>query len=209
MDLLSRAHGRDDQAAGALCSVAFIVLVDEGKSSVGGGCGGGQFGGQSLVGTCYFVTVLQSNRAALVDCGTDNLIVVRNFPQYLAVGSLFDVFVSEAGNLFVTVEHDPEALTSGALLQKCLDPGRTPERYDISLGDHQHGIRQITDHLHGGVDAAGTIHHYKVVLAHEQIEQTRQFGGGGDGILGLLCTRQKVKPAAIVGHQSFEQRNVH
>src|ERR1700704_533950 len=130
MDLLPRAHGRDDEPTGALRGLAFIVLVDERKSSVGGGCGGGQFGGQSLVGTCYFVTVLQSNRAALVDSGTDNLIVVRNFSQYLAVGSLFDIFVSETGNLFVAVEDDPETLTSGALLQKCLDPGRTPERYD-------------------------------------------------------------------------------
>src|SRR5882724_3025009 len=99
-------------------------MVNEREGAVAGRGGAGEFGSKSLVGTADFVAVLQSDRTAFVNGGADDLIVVRNFPQYLAVGGFFDVFVGEAGNLLVAIEHDSQALPACSLLQKRLNPAR-------------------------------------------------------------------------------------
>src|SRR5208283_3081637 len=112
-------------------AVALVVLVEQREGAFGGRGRAGEFRGQTLIGAAYFVVPLLGHRAALVNRGSDDLEVVRHLPQYLAVGGLLHIVVGKAGNLFVTIEDDPETITARAFLQERLNPASAPKRNDI------------------------------------------------------------------------------
>ena len=115
------------------------------------------------------------NGASLVDRRANELIIVGHLPQHLAIGGFFDILVGETRDLFVAVEHHAQAIPAGSLLQKLMHAPRAPERNHVGLRHQQHGVREVADHLHGAVEAARAVHHHKVILAYEQIEQPSQL----------------------------------
>src|ERR1700730_17979496 len=91
-------------------TVALVMLVVQREGAVGGrGCAG-KFRRQSLIRPADFVIPLRGHWAALVNRGCDDLEVVRHLPEHLTVGGFLHILVGEAGNLFVTVDHDTQAI---------------------------------------------------------------------------------------------------
>src|ERR1039458_8777448 len=169
-ELLSGANGRHDEVAGvSFLSITLLVLVAQGERTFRGIRGTGEFGSQSLIGAADFVISLHGHGTSLVDRGSDELEVVGNLPEHFATGGLFDIFVGEAGNFLVAIEHDPQAVTASALLQKGVNPSSTPEGNDGGLRGQQHSIGQVAEGLDGAIHAARAIEHDEVILADEQI----------------------------------------
>src|ERR1700691_5903417 len=69
-DLLPRAGGRDDEAAGGfLFDVGFFLGVDQIESAFGSGRGIGERRRQGAVGAAYFLTFLQHHGRVVIDGG--------------------------------------------------------------------------------------------------------------------------------------------
>jgi len=79
------------------------------------------------------------------------------------------------GEIERAVEYDAQAVPPRAFLQEGLNPARAPERNHVGLRHHQHGIGEVANHLHGRVHAARAIHHDKVVLADQKVEELGKF----------------------------------
>src|ERR1035441_9032537 len=103
------------------------MLVAQRERTFGGIRGACEFGSQPLIGAADFVISLHGHGTSLVDSGSHELEVVGDLPEHFATGGLFDIFVGEAGNFLVAIEHDPQAVMAGALLKKGVNPSRTPE----------------------------------------------------------------------------------
>jgi hypothetical protein len=86
---------------------------------------------------------------------------------------------------------------------------RAPQRNHVGLGDQQHRVREVADHLHRAIHPAGTIEHDEVILVYQQVEKASQFRRGRDGVVRLLRAGQQMKAIAIGRHQAIEQRTVH
>src|SRR5258706_9883622 len=142
VDLLPGAHRRDNQLAGAtLLAVALVMLVEQREGAIGGRSRAGKFRSQSLIRPANLVIPLRRHWAALVNRGCDNLKIVGQLPEHLAVGGFLHILVGKAGNLLVAVEHDSQTIAAGSVLQKPVNPASAPERNDVGLRDQQHGIR--------------------------------------------------------------------
>src|ERR1700732_495755 len=97
-------------------AIALVMLIEQREGAFGGRSRPGECRRQSLIRSADFVIPLRGHRAAFVNRGCDQLEVVGHLPEYLAVGGFLHILVVEAGNLLVTVDHDPQAIAARSLL---------------------------------------------------------------------------------------------
>src|ERR1700686_181332 len=113
--------------SGTFLAVALIMLIEQREGALCGRSRAGECRRQSLIRPADFVIPLRGHWAALVNRGRDELEVVGHLPEHFTVGGFLHILVSEAGNLFVTVDHDPQAIAARSLLQERVNPASTPQ----------------------------------------------------------------------------------
>src|ERR1700757_2274590 len=97
-ELLSGAEGVDQEAVGRFLLCVFVMLEDQVQPflrSSGSFCEKVSEGPEC---TADFLVVIDGDGRAFVDRGRDQLIVVGNLPENLAVRDFLDFFFGEAGN---------------------------------------------------------------------------------------------------------------
>src|SRR5260370_33261341 len=102
-------------ASATFLAVALVMLVEQREGAFGGRSRAGECRRQSLIRPADFVIPLRGHRAALVNRGCDKLEVIGHLPEHLTVGGFLHILVGEAGNLLVTVDHDPQTIAAGSL----------------------------------------------------------------------------------------------
>src|ERR1019366_5459451 len=143
--------------------------------------------------TAYFLTFLQNHRRTVIEGGGDCLKSVGNLPQHLAACGMFDVVVGEAGNLLVPVQNHAQPVAACAFFEEGMDAAGAPQRYDVSLSDHEQRVGEIGEQARGGIEAARGVNDHIAIVIHQQVEQAGQFGGRGGGVIRLLRGGKKMQ----------------
>ena len=84
---------------------------------------------------------------------------------------MFHVFVCEAGNLLVAIQHHAQPVAARAFFEEGMDATRAPQRDDVSLSDHEHSVREVGEQACGRIEAAGGVDDNVAIVIHQQVEQ--------------------------------------
>ncbi len=208
-NLLSGAGRVDDEAGGKfLLAVGSFLSVDQVEAAFDGGRGFGERGGEGAEGAADFLILLQNHWGAVIDGRGDGLECVGDFPEDFAAGGAFDVFVGEAGNFFVAVEHDAEAVAAGAFFEEVMNAAGAPQGDDVGLGDDEDRVGEVGEQAGGGIEATGSVDHDVAIMVGEKVEEAGEFGRCGHRGVGLAGTGEKMQPVLRGRHEAFEQRSV-
>ena len=77
------------------------------------------------------------------------------------------------------------------------------------MDHHQHRLGQSANQSRGGIDAGRRIHHDVTELPHQHVEQAGELSCRGlHGNRSTLGPASSCKPAAVAGHETFQQGTV-
>ena len=133
---------------------------------------------------------------------------VGNFPQNLAAGGTLNVFVGEAGNLFVAIQNHAQPVAAAAFFEEGVNASGAPQRNHVSLRDDEHGVGKIGEQARGGIETAGGVDDDEAIVIHQQIEQAGQFARRGYRSDKAAAVRREDAGLLWRGHEAIEQRGV-